>query len=272
MSFPDVTTAVSHWAFLPTLVRLALALGTGAFVGLEREHRGKGHAFTPVATAVITAALLAWKQPITGFATGLSDIELRSAVLLAILSFIVYPVLPAQPVGPYGLVQLQETWATVLLIAALGFVNYVLWKIYGPRSIDITSFLGGLVNSTAAVAELASRVREAGDGFVKLAYRGVMLATGAMLLRNSLILAILSLQAFAYSLVPMLIMFAATAILLRFGGGAAIGKTSEPPPDLKLEQPVFAESGIEVWSYLFGSQRCRSPGPAEPGSFRLLCC
>jgi uncharacterized membrane protein (DUF4010 family) len=106
----------------------------------------------------ITAALLAWKQPITGFATGLSDIELRSAVLLAILSFIVYPVLPAHPVGPYGLIQPQETWATVLLIAALGFVNYVLWKIYGPRSIDITSFLGGLVNSTAAVAELSSRV------------------------------------------------------------------------------------------------------------------
>ena len=46
MSFPDVTTAVSHWAFLPTLVRLALALGTGAFVGLEREHRGKGGART----------------------------------------------------------------------------------------------------------------------------------------------------------------------------------------------------------------------------------
>jgi uncharacterized membrane protein (DUF4010 family) len=314
MSFPDVPNAVSHWAFLPTLVRLALALGTGAFVGLEREHRGKGgartftfasligclggllgnsyallaiiligvfvcflnfrewqlhqnlqlttsaaliivgfggvlcgkgHAFTPVATAVITAALLAWKQPITGFATGLSDVELRSAVLLAILSFIVYPVLPAQPVGPYGLVQLQETWATVLLIAALGFVNYVLWKIYGPRSIDITSFLGGLVNSTAAVAELSSRVREAGEGFVKLAYRGVMLATGAMLLRNSLILAILALQAFAYSLVPMLIMFATTAILLRFGGGAVTGTTSEPPPDLKLEQPFSLKSALK---------------------------
>jgi len=313
MFAPDITNTVSHWPFLPTLVRLALALGTGAFVGLEREHRGKagartftfasligclggllgnsyallaitviglfvcflnfrewklhqslllttsaaliivgfcgvlcgkGHTFTPVATAVITAALLAWKQPITGFATGLSDIELRSAVLLAILSFIVYPVLPAQPVGPYGLVQLQETWATVLLIAALGFVNYVLWKIYGPRSIDITSFLGGLVNSTAAVAELSSRVREAGEGFVKLAYRGVMLATGAMLLRNSLILAILALQAFA-SLVPMLIMFAATAILLRFGGGAAIGTTNEPPPDLKLEQPFSLKAALK---------------------------
>jgi uncharacterized membrane protein (DUF4010 family) len=30
---------------------------------------GKGHTFTPVATAVISAALLAWKESITGFAT-----------------------------------------------------------------------------------------------------------------------------------------------------------------------------------------------------------
>jgi ABC-type glucose/galactose transport system permease subunit len=81
------------------------------------------------------------------------------------------------------------------------------------------------------------RVREAGEVFVKLAYLGVMLATGAMLLPNSLILAILALQAFSYSLVPMLIMFAATTILLGFGGAAAIGTISEPPPDLKLKQP-----------------------------------
>jgi uncharacterized membrane protein (DUF4010 family) len=100
--------------------------------------------------------------------------------------------------------------------------------------------LGCLVNSTAAVAELSSRVREAGEGFVKLAYRGVMLATGAMLLRNSLILAILALQAFA-SLVPMLIMFAATAILLR----AAIGTISAPPPDLKLEQPFSLKAALK---------------------------
>jgi uncharacterized membrane protein (DUF4010 family) len=314
MPVPDVTNTVSPWPFLPTLMRLALALGTGAFVGLEREHRGKagartftfasligclegflgnsfallaitliglfvcflnirewsqhqnlnlttsaaliivgfcgvlcgkGHTFTPVATAVITAALLAWKQPITGFATGLSDIELRSAILLAILSFIVYPVLPAHPVGPYQVIQLQETWATILLIAALGFVNYVLWKIYGPRSIDITSFLGGLVNSTAAVAELSSRVRQAGEGFLKLAYRGVVLATGAMLLRNSLILAILALQSFAYSLVPMLFMLVTALLSLRFGARKVSGATNEPPPDLKLEQPFSLKAALK---------------------------
>ena len=321
MSVPNITNAVSHWPFLPTLMRLSLALGTGAFVGLEREHRGKagartftlasligclagllgdsyallalaliglfvcflnfrewrlhgnlqlttsaaliivgfcgvlsgqGHTFTPVATAVITAAVLAWKEPITGFATGLSDVELRSAVLLAILSFIVYPVLPAHPIGPYGVVELQETWATVLLIAGLGFVNYVLWKIYGPRGIDITSFFGGLVNSTAAVAELSNRVREMGENFVNLAYRGVLLATGAMLLRNSLILAILAIHAFIYSVIPMLTMLATSAILLVVGARKVLDTRTEPPPDLKLEQPFSLKAALRFGFIFLG--------------------
>ena len=106
----------------------------------------------------------------------MSDLELRSAILLAILSFIIYPILPAQAIDPWGLIEPQTTWVTVILIAALGFVNYVLWKIYGPRGIDITSFLGGLVNSTAAVAELAHRVKESGGKLLTVAYRGCNLA------------------------------------------------------------------------------------------------
>jgi hypothetical protein len=43
----------------------------------------------------------------------------------------------------------------------------------------------------------------------------------------------------------MLIMLAATAILLRFGAGAAIGATSEPPPDLKLEQPFSLKAALK---------------------------
>jgi uncharacterized membrane protein (DUF4010 family) len=120
-----------------------------------------------------------------------------------------------------------------------------LWKIYGPRSINITSFLGGLVNSTAAVAELASRGREVGAGFAKQAYRGVLLATGAMLLRNSLILAILAFQAFAYSVIPMLIMLFTTAVLLGLGVRAAKGASSETPPDLKLEQPFSLKAALK---------------------------
>jgi hypothetical protein len=37
MFAPDVTNTVLHWPFLPKLVRLALALGTGAFVGFPHQ-------------------------------------------------------------------------------------------------------------------------------------------------------------------------------------------------------------------------------------------
>ena len=102
------------------------------------------------------------------------DLELRSAILLAILSFIIYPVLPTHAIDPWGLIEPQTTWATVILIASLGFVNYVLWKIYGPRGVDIGIFLGGLVNSTAALAELAHRVKESGGKLLTVAYRSVI--------------------------------------------------------------------------------------------------
>jgi Domain of unknown function (DUF4010) len=36
-----------------------------------------------------------------------------------------------------------------------------------------------------------------------------------------------------------------SAILLRFGGGAAIFKTSQAPPDLKLEQPFSLKAALE---------------------------
>ena len=70
-----------------------------------------------------------------------------------------------------------------------------------------------LVNRIAALMGAGSRLINLSSSGHR--YSNVDL-DGAMLFRNSLILAILALQAFAFSLVPMLIMLAATAILPHF--------------------------------------------------------
>jgi uncharacterized membrane protein (DUF4010 family) len=228
------------------VIHRTLGLTTSAallIVGFAGVLSGEGHTFTPVAASVITVALLAWKEPISGFAVGLTDVELRSAILLAILSFIIYPILPSHPVDPWGLVEPQVTWATVILIAALGFVNYVLWKIYGPRGVDIASFLGGLVNSTAAVAELAQRVKESGDKLITTCYRGVILATTAMLVRNSLLLAILAWRSLISSLVPMILMIIAS---LLFAWRSLKREAADPEaPKLHLEQPFSLRVAVK---------------------------
>jgi hypothetical protein len=104
---------------------------------------GHGHTLTPAAVAVLTAALLAWKRPLAGFSLVLTDDELRSAILLAILAFVIYPALPEGSIDPWGLIEVRSAWVTVILIAGIGFANYVLLKVYARGAIELTGFFGG---------------------------------------------------------------------------------------------------------------------------------
>ncbi|MGH7485132.1 MAG: MgtC/SapB family protein, partial [bacterium] len=107
-------------------ITTSAALLVTGFIGVLA---GKGHTFTPTALGVATAGLLAWKEPLAGFSRALTESEFRSAVLLAIVAFVVYPVLPAGSVDPWRLVDARAAWVTVILIAALGFLNYLLLKL-----------------------------------------------------------------------------------------------------------------------------------------------
>ena len=117
---------------------------------------GEGHLFTPVACAIVVTMLLALKPQLRAFAGGLSQQEVRSALLLALLGFVIWPLLPNRFIDPWQLLQPSEDWITVVVIACLGFLNYVLLRVYGSKGIYLTAVLGGLVNSTATVAELVS--------------------------------------------------------------------------------------------------------------------
>ena len=192
---------------------------------------------------VLTAALLAWKESLTGFSLGLTDAEVRSATLLAILAFVIYPALPAGTVDPWGLIQPRAAWLTVLLIAGMGFGNYLLLKLYGERAIELTGFFGGLVNSTVTVTALAARVREI-HGLGDAAYRGVVLATAAMLVRNSVLLAVLAPAALA-SAAPALVLMLAVSLALVY----LQRKVGAPqPPDagsLHLQSPFSLSSALK---------------------------
>jgi len=202
---------------------------------------GLGHRFTPAAVAVITAGLLAWKERLASFSHRLTAEEIRSAILLGLLAFAIFPVLPTAPVDPWGLVYPRAAFTTVLLIAALGFVNYVLLKAAGPRGIALTGFLGGLVNSTVTVTEMAERTREGGPAWIGPASRAIALATMAMLLRNSVLLGLLAPAALRSALPAFLALLLAAAAF-----AAAQGRTDEgaPVPELPLRSPFSLRSAV----------------------------
>jgi len=198
---------------------------------------GLGHTISPAAVMVIATALLAWKERLAGFSMGLTEGELRSAVLLAILAIVIYPALPRGSIGPWNLIEPRAAWVTVILIAGIGFVNYILWKLYGAKGTEISGFLGGLVNSNFTVIELSSRVKTATGQLVDTAYRGILLATTAMLARNATLLLILAPAALVSSLAAFALMFAASAVLVLL---SYRGHKTQPPlaaSELKLEAP-----------------------------------
>jgi len=165
---------------------------------------GLGHIFTPVAGAIVMTMLLAWKTELSRFAGGLQPSEIRSAVLLGLIGFVIYPVLPNRYVDPWQLFNPSDAWISVIAIAGIGFVNYVLLRIYSTRGLYLGALFGGLVNSSATVAELAARAQE--TGMVAQTTTLCLLTTIAMFARNLLLATLFAPRSLSATLVPLLAM------------------------------------------------------------------
>ncbi len=195
---------------------------------------GEGHTFTPVASAILITMLLAWKTELTRFAGGLTTQEVRSAVLLGLLGLVIYPLLPNHFVDKWELLNPREAWVTVIVLAGIGFVNYVFLRLYSHRGLYYAAVLGGFVNSTAAVTELTQWLKPAEGESVAHATGLILLTRIAMFVRNIAILLLFAPAAAATALGPLLCMTLAAGLL------AWIGKSKSKSPDrpLKLASPV----------------------------------
>lgn len=214
---PEITTSVS--------------LLVVCFVGILT---GRGHSFTPVASGVILTLLLTWKTEFTRFAGGLTPQEIRSAVLIGILGLVIYPLLPNQFIDRWQMVNPREAWITVIVLAGIGFVNYVLLRLYSHRGLYYAAVLGGLVNSTAAVTELAHWARPLDPQFIALPLGLILLTRMAMFVRNLAILLIFAPAVATVGLFPLLAMAIAAALVAWTG----YRKSHAPEQQMAISSPV----------------------------------
>jgi uncharacterized membrane protein (DUF4010 family) len=209
---------------------------------------GQGHIFTPTAAAVLMTLLLGLKPQLRRFAGGVTAEEIRGAVLLGLIGFVIYPALPRVPIDPWGLVNPREAWLTVVLIAGLGFVNYVLLRIYGTRGLLYTAIFGGLVNSTAAVAELSSATGGADGldgGMVALSLITIM----AMFVRNLAVLAVFSPAAGLIAAGPIAAMAIFTAVFALRGK-----EDSGTMPHVQTSSPIAIRSVLSFGMFFLTIQ------------------
>jgi len=164
---------------LTTSASMFVAYGLGVLVveGLYIES---------VTVAVLSALLLVLKRELHEFAWGLSREEMRSATEFAILAFVIYPLLPDEAFGPWNAIDAKTIWLLVIAVSGIGFINYVMVKRYEGRGIAATGFFGGLVNSTAVIAEMAQRAATS-PNLRNLAVGAILLANAAMAFRNAII-------------------------------------------------------------------------------------
>ncbi len=204
---------------ITTSAALLVTYALGALVGL-------GHTFTPVASAILMTLLLAWKVELRKFAGGVSIDELRSAVLLGLIGLVIYPVLPNRFIDRWELVNLRQAWVSVVVIASIAFVNYVLLRLYSTRGLYSTAHLRRL-------GEQPRRSRRTyGRGQRRQDRSGSPTCDGRHVYSRHRPLALFAPQALLTAVGPLFAM-ACAALFLRGGK-----PESEPGQELKLGSPI----------------------------------
>ncbi len=91
-----------------------------------------GYQELAVGLGIVTAAVLAYKQPLHGFVEKLGWDDVFAGVRLLIATFIALPLLPDEPIDPWGALNPYRLWLLVILISGLSLVGYVLTRLLGP--------------------------------------------------------------------------------------------------------------------------------------------
>ena len=195
-----------------------------------------GHRELAIGLGVITAAVLAYKQPLHGFVEKLGWDDVFAGLRLLIATFIALPLLPDKPIDPWGALNPYKLWLLVILISSLSLVGYVLTRWLGPaRGTALTGLTGGLVSSTAVTLSFAKEARDKPENSAALAC-GILLSWAVMFLRVIVLVAVVNRTLLAQVLVPFAVMAVAVgayAAFLYFRDGSVDGERLKGKVEVK---------------------------------------
>jgi uncharacterized membrane protein (DUF4010 family) len=255
------------WILVVTLVIVGAFVAIGYFVTAKTSSDGKGLTTEisaivvfllgamvmlgdrefAIGLGVITAAVLAYKQPLHGFVEKLGWDDVYAGVRLLVATFIALPLLPDYPIDPWGALNPYSLWLLVILISGLSLVGYVLTRLLGPgRGAAVTGLAGGLVSSTAVTLSFAREARDNPQNSTALAC-GILLSWAVMFARVPVLVAVVNRALLGAVLVPFAAMAVAAAgfaavIFFRDRTGARSAAASK---DLEVENPFSLTAAVK---------------------------
>ncbi len=167
------------------------ASATGTIAGLVTFALGAfaviGSAPAAAACAIAATIILAERKVLHDFVSQLTWKELRSALLLLTMSFVLLPLLPDRTVDPWGAINPRQLWLMMVVIAAVSYVGYICVRVAGERAgLIYAGSAGGLVSSTA-VTLAYSRMSKTRPGSALALCAGTTAAWAVSLLRQATI-------------------------------------------------------------------------------------
>jgi uncharacterized membrane protein (DUF4010 family) len=205
-----------------------------------------------IGLGVVTAAVLAYKQPLHGFVEKLGWDDVYAGVRLLIATFIALPLLPNEPVDPWGALNPYNLWLLVILISSLSLVGYVLTRLLGPsRGVALTGLAGGLVSSTAVTLSFAKQGRDNPQIANALAC-GILLAWAVMFVRVLVLVAVVNRPLLVPLLIPFVVMAAVVAVFAAwlYYRGASTDKRAGAKGEVAVKNP-FSLTAAAKFAALF---------------------
>lgn len=186
----ETASAGSHSATGFVSGLLAFALGAYSILG-NKAAAGS--------VAVAATFILAERRALHGFLEKLKWVELRAALMLLVMTFVLLPVLPDRAVDPWGAINPYQLWLLSILTAAISYAGYLAVGLAGARNgLLYAGAAGGLVSSTTVTWTFARLSRQDAQGQTDLAV-GIIASWGVSLIRMTAIAVALA-PALAYPL------------------------------------------------------------------------
>lgn len=156
------------------------------------------------AGGVVLVAILASREFLHAAVRKLQWAELRSALILLTLTFVVLPIMPSEPIGPFGGVTLSSILVMVIVLAAISFCGYIAVRLFGDTVGEVVAgAIGGVVSSTATT--ISNARRSVGEEMVGPLAAGAVSAGGVSLLRTGLLVFVLAPPAAPVLMGPLLV-------------------------------------------------------------------
>ena len=206
---------------------------TGVFAGQATFLLGamavRGDLITVAAAAVAMTAVLAAREGLHGFVSGITWIELRSAILLLSMTLIALPLVPDRSIEALAGLNLARVWKLAVVLAGVSYVGYIAVRVLGNAAgLLAAGAATGLVSSTAATLAYA-RAARAGTAPAR-ALAAAALAAGCVAMLRTAALAGAVAPAMAWPLLPALGIAGAapgTAALFLLLGRGDIGAVAD---------------------------------------------